>query len=131
MIIYNMPQAARAAFEQAHRQRGKRKTHNAGQAAQRDYRLTADYQAYLKDEREWREKRADDTAEKLAAQAANFLMSVKRPRLTARRLQIAQVAEGANKARIARARDPRRQRAAMVRHMNTVCYEILKERGLK
>ena len=136
-IIFNkaMPETARQAREQAHQQRGKAGTrHRNGrkQTTQRNYMLSADFQQYRTDESEWREHRANSRrADIRALNARTFLHTQRTPRLTATRAKLAGMKKTTDKARIARARDPQRQRAAMVRHMNTVNTSILKERGYK
>ena len=124
-IIFNRakPEAARRAQEQAHQRRGKTGTRNQRKP---DSRLQ-----YLKDERVYNKQRAADNREILASRADLFLYNLKKPKLTACRLQISQVKAAADKVRILRARSPERVRAAMQRHMNASCYEILKERGYK
>jgi len=128
-----MPEAARRAFEAAHQARAGT-THNRTrqkQTTQHDYRLTNEYREWRADEQQWRKRRAEESRERQASKADLFLYDVKKPRLTARRLQISQVKEAADKARIAQARNPERVRAAMQRELNTACYVILKQRGFK
>jgi len=134
MEIYNMPQAARAAFEAAHQRRGKtgkRKPRNTPSASYSEYLLSAERLKYLAGERVYNKQRADDNREILASRADLFLYNLKKPRLTACRLQIAQIKDAADRVRIQRARSPERVRAAQMRHMNTVTYSILKERGIR
>ena len=131
-----MPAAAQRAFEAAHqRQATGTGIHNRTrkkQTPQRTCRLSADYKEYMRDEREHREQRKGKHRDEIRAlNAKTLLLTQRKPRLTARRLDIAKVKAGADKARAARARDPKRVRAAMVRHMNTGNYSILKERGLR
>ena len=137
-IIFNRakPEAARQAQEQAHQRRaGTAGIHNRTQPkkkTQRNYRLSSDFQQYRNDEQQWREHRANSRrADIRALDARTFLHTQRTPRLTAHRLEFSQLKDAVDKARIARARDPQRQRAAMVRHMNTTCYETLVARGLR
>lgn len=133
MTILNstMPEAARLAFQQAHQARATGKANNKRKPATAHHRLTPEHRQHLADERAYNKQRGDDNRERLASKADLFLYDLKKPRLTARRLQIAQVGAAADKASVAKARDPQRQRAAMQRHINTVNYSILKARGLK
>ena len=142
IMTSTMPEAARVAFEAAHQRyamggginnRGRNnKPAGKKQTPQRSYRLSADYKKYMRDEQEYRASRnTSRRADIRALEAKTFLLTQRKPRLTARRLDIAKVKAGADKARIARARSPKRRLAAMVRHMNTANYSILKERGLK
>ena len=136
-----MPAAAQRAFEAANQRQATGRINNRThppqnnhpkQATQRDYRLTKDYRDYLADERDYCNSRnTSRRAEIRALQARTYLHTQRKPRLTARRLDIAKVQDAADKARAARARSPERRRAAMYRHMNTANYSILKERGLR
>ena len=128
-----MPEAARRAFEAAHQARAGT-THNRTrqkQTTQHDYRLTNEYREWRADEQQWRKRRAEESRERQASKADLFLYNLKKPRLTAHRLDFAQLKDAADKARIARARSPERVRAKLQRELNTACYEILKQRGLK
>lgn len=137
----HMPPAAKAAFDAANARMGRNTgvIQNRGattralkkQPAKRDYRTTAEYLAFIDDERQYRKQRAEEGREKQSASAENYLMTVRKPRLNARRAEIYRMNEQARQERIARARTPERKRAAMLRHVNTVTYSILKERGLK
>lgn len=138
MKCKNMPQEALDAYNLANELRGLATgVQNRARPKQTDkhsYRLTAEYQAYLADEKEWREYRQSKTKQRdevRAIAARTYLHTQDKPRLTAKRQQIAQVKEAADKASIARARTPKRRLEAMVRHMNTTCYEILKARGIR
>ena len=125
MEIFNRakPEAARQAQKQAHQRREK--------AGTRNQRKPASRLQYLKDERVYNKQRAADNREILASRADLFLYNLKKPKLTARRLQIAQVKEAADRASIARARDPQRVRARQMRHVNMITHSILKERGYR
>ena len=138
MTIMNatMPTAAKRAFEDAHRRQargaGIHKPAGKKQTTQHSYRLSADYKKYRRDEQEYRASRnTGRRADIRALEAKTFLLTQRTPRLTAKKPEISRIARTARKHSAARARNPKRVRAAQLRHMRTVTHSILKERGLK
>ena len=136
MTIMNstMPAAAQRAFETAHRLQanspGIHKPAGKKQTGKRSYRLTADYKKYAREEREYRASRNTGRRADIRALAARtFLLTQRTPKLTAKKPEISRINNSARKHSAARARNPKRVRAAMVRHMNLRTHEILKERG--
>ena len=117
----------------AHHRAGHTGTRNSQkQTRQRNYRLSADYREFIAEERQYQARHKGKHRDEIRAlEAKTFLNTQPKPRLTARRLDIAQVKAAADRARIVIARSPERRRAAMQRHMNTVTHSILKQRGLK
>ena len=117
MTIYDMPQAARAAFEAAHQARaGTTRNRTRQKQTTRNYRTTREYMQWRDDERTYRKqcnnsRRADIQAMK----AKTFLHAVATPKETERRLELAHMKATARKIHVERARSPERQREKLQR----------------